>query len=146
MQPIGYVHNNVESKKDVFGGEDVSIIELNEEYYTGISGLKDFSHATIIYYLDKAVYDREKHLQRRPQNRDDMSLVGMFAQRGKDRPNQIGMTSVKIVEVTEKTLTVKGLDAIDGTAVLDIKPYYLVYDKKEATVPEWVDRLMEHYF
>ena len=71
MQPIGYVHNNVESKKDVSWGEDVSIIELNEEYYTGISGLKDFSHATIIYYLDKAVYDREKHLQRRPQNRDD---------------------------------------------------------------------------
>lgn len=146
MQPIGYVHNNVESKKDVSWGEDVSIIELNEEYYTGISGLKDFSHVTIIYYLDKAVYDREKHLQRRPQNRDDMPLVGIFAQRGKDRPNQIGMTSVKIVEVTEKTLTVKGLDAIDGTAVLDIKPYYPVYDKKEATVPEWVDRLMEHYF
>ena len=109
MQPIGYVHNNVESKKDVSWGEDVSIIELNEEYYTGISGLKDFSHATIIYYLDKAVYDREKHLQRRPQNRDDMPLVGIFAQRGKDRPNQIGMTSGEIVEVTEKTsTTVKG--------------------------------------
>ena len=107
MQPIGYVHNNVVSKKDVSWGEDVSIIELNEEYYTGISGLKDFSHATIIYYLDKAVYDREKHLQRRPQNRDDMSLVGMFAQRGKDRPNQIGMTSVKIIEVTKKIQQLK---------------------------------------
>ena len=46
----------------------------------------------------------------------------------------------------EKQFTVKGLDAIDGTAVLDIKPYYPVYDKKDATVPEWVDRLMEHYF
>ena len=51
-----------------------------------------------------------------------------------------------ILKDDEKTLTVKGLDAIDGTAVLDIKPYYPVYDKKEATVPEWVDRLMEHYF
>ena len=64
-----------------------------------MAGLNDFSHATVIYYLDKAVYDREKHLQRRPQNREDMPLVGIFAQRGKDRPNRIGMTSVQIVEV-----------------------------------------------
>lgn len=146
MRPIGYVHNSVKTKKDVSWGEEVSIIELCEEYYTGMVGLNDFSHATVIYYLDKAVYDREKHLQRRPQNREDMPLVGIFAQRGKDRPNRIGMTSVQIVEVSEKTLTVKGLDAIDGTMVLDIKPYYPVYDKKEATVPEWVERLMEHYF
>ena len=51
-----------------------------------------------------------------------------------------------IVSVDEKTLTVKGLDAIDGTMVLDIKTYYPVYDKKDAKVPEWGDRLMEHYF
>ena len=56
------------------------------------------------------------------------------------------MTSVEIIEVSDKTLTVKGLDAIDGTAVLDIKPYYPVYDKKDAIFQEWVDRLIEHYF
>lgn len=146
MQPIGYVRNNVENKKDVSWGQDVSTIELLEDYYSGLEGLADFSHATVIYYLDKTVYEKEKHLQRHPQNRDDMPLVGIFSQRGKDRPNRIGMTSVEIVSVDEKTLTVKGLDAIDGTMVLDIKPYYPVYDKKDATVPEWVDRLMEHYF
>lgn len=146
MQPIGYVRNNVENKKDVAWGQDVSTIELLEDFSSGLEGLADFSHATIIYYLDKAVYEKEKHLQRHPQNRDDMPLVGIFSQRGKDRPNRIGMTSVEIVSVNEKTLTVKGLDAIDGTMVLDIKPYYPVYDKKDATVPEWVDRLMEHYF
>ena len=100
----------------------------------------------ILYYLDKAEYLKEKHLKRRPQNRDDIPLRGIFSQRGKDRPNKIGMTSVESVSVTEKNLTVKGLDAIDGTAVLDIKPYYPVYDKKDASVPEWVNRLMEHYF
>lgn len=146
MQPIGCVHNDVASKKDVSWGDDISVIELDEEYYMGLAGLEDFSHAIIIYHLDKAVYDKSKHLQRRPQNRDDMPLVGIFSQRGKDRPNRIGMTSVQIVSVEEKSLTVKGLDAIDGTAILDIKPYYPVYDKKDATVPEWVDRLMEHYF
>ncbi|WP_278304220.1 TrmO family methyltransferase domain-containing protein [Butyrivibrio sp. TB] len=56
------------------------------------------------------------------------------------------MTFVEIISVTNSTLTVKGLDAIDGTPILDIKPYYPVYDKKDAKVPEWVDRLMEHYF
>lgn len=146
MKPIGYVHNNVENRKDVAWGQDVSTIHLEEEYYSGLEGLSDFSHAIIIYHLDKAVYDKEKHLQRRPQNRDDMPLVGIFSQRGKDRPNRIGMTSVQVVSVEDMKLTVKGLDAIDGTAVLDIKPYYPVYDKKDATVPEWVDRLMEHYF
>ena len=75
-----------------------------------------------------------------------MPLVGIFSQRGKDRPNRIGMTSVRIISADEQTLVVQGLDAIDGTPVLDIKPYYPVYDKKNATVPEWVDRLMEHYF
>ena len=146
LEPIGVVKNSVENKKDVSWGEDISTIVLNEEYCTGFKGLEDFSHVIVLYHLDKANYDSQKHLQRRPQNRDDMPLVGIFSQRGKDRPNRIGMTSVEIVSVSERELTLKGLDAIDGTPVLDIKPYYPVYDKKEATVPEWVDRLMEHYF
>ena len=146
LEPIGVVKNSVENKKDVSWGEDISTIVLNEEYCTSLKGLEDFSHVIVLYHLDKANYDSQKHLQRRPQNREDMPLVGIFSQRGKDRPNRIGMTSVEIVSVSERELTVKGLDAIDGTPVLDIKPYYPVYDKKEATVPEWVNRLMEHYF
>lgn len=146
MEPIGYVKNDVKNKKDVSWGNDVSTIILNEEYRGGLKGLEEFSHVTIIYYLDKAKFDRDNHLQRRPQNRDDMPLVGIFSQRAKDRPNQIGMTSVQIVAVSDNELTVKGLDAIDGTPVLDIKPYYPVYDQKAAKVPEWVQRLMEHYF
>ena len=117
-----------------------------KKYYTGLSGLEEFTHAIIICYLDKATYKRGEHLQRRPQNRDDMPLVGIFSQRGKDRPNKIGITSVQIMSVDEKSLVIKGLDAINGTAVLDIKPYNPVYDKKDAIVPDWVNRLMEHYF
>ena len=146
LEPIGVVKNSVRNKKDISWGEDTSTIVLNEEYGMGLKGLEDFSHVIVLYHLDKANYDSQKHLQRRPQNREDMPLVGIFSQRSKDRPNHIGMTSVEIVSVSERELTVKGLDAIDGTLVLDIKPYYPVYDKKEATVPEWVDRLMEHYF
>ena len=147
LSAIGYVSNEVENRKDNSWGEDVSKIVLEKEYFGGLNGLSNFSHAIIIYYLDKAKFDISKHLQRRPQNRDDMPLVGIFSQRGKDRPNQIGMTSVKIISATDDVLVVKGLDAIDKTPILDIKPYYPMYDCREnAIVPEWVNRLMEHYF
>ena len=136
MEPIGYVRNEVKDRKDTAWGEDTSSILLDKRYISGLKGLEDFSHVIIIYHLDKAKYEKDKHLQRRPQNREDMPLVGIFSQRGKDRPNRIGMTSVKVVSVSEDALVVKGLDAVDGTPVLDIKPYYPVYDKKDAVVPE----------
>ena len=145
MQPVGFVRNEVTARKDVSWGNDVSAIGMEESFAGGLKGLEDFSHAIVLFYLDQAKFDPEKHLQRRPRNREDMPLTGIFSQRAKDRPNRIGMTAVEIVSVSEDTLTVKGLDAVDGTPVLDIKPYYPVYDRKEATVPEWVDRLMEHY-
>ncbi len=146
INPIGKVKNQVTDRKDTSWGNDVSTIVLEKPYVSGLKGLEAFSHAIILFWLDQARYDRDKHLQRRPRNRADMPLVGIFAQRGKDRPNRIGTTAVEILSVTEDTLTVRGLDAVDGTPVLDIKPYYPVYDKREAIVPEWVDRLMEHYF
>ena len=146
MKPIGRVKNEVSVRKDVSWGSDTSAIVLEEEYETGLAGLEDFSHAIILFYLDQAEYQKEKHLQRCPQNREDMPQVGIFSQRAKDRPNKIGMTAVEIVSVSDRELVVKGLDAVDGTPVLDIKPYYPVYDRRNAKVPEWVDRLMEHYF
>lgn len=146
MKPIGFVKCEVKNKKDESWGQNVSSILLNEEYFGGLKGLEDFSHAIILYYLDQANFEKEKHLQRRPQNRVDMPLVGIFSQRAKDRPNQIGMTSVKIESVMENCLIVQGLDAIDGTKILDIKPYYPMYDKKESKVPSWVETLMKGYF
>ena len=146
MRPVGHVSNTVTTKKDTAWGTDISTIFLDEAYHTGLAGLETFSHAIIICYLDKAKYIPEKHLQRRPQGREDMPIVGIFSQRTKDRPNPIGVTSVEILAVDDRSITVKGLDAIDGTPVLDIKPYYPVFDKRNATTPGWVDLLMEHYF
>lgn len=146
MHPIGYVRNQVEEKKDVAWGNDVSTIILDEAYQGGLTGLSDFSHAIILCHLDKARYNPEKHLLRRPRNRADMPMLGIFSQRTKDHPNPIGVTSVEILAVTENSLTVRGLDAINGTPVLDIKPYFPVFDKREAKTPDWVDILMDQYF
>jgi tRNA-Thr(GGU) m(6)t(6)A37 methyltransferase TsaA len=128
-------------------GMITSRILLKSGYAGTLSGLEDFSHAIIITYLHQARYEKERHLQRRPRNLETMPEVGVFAQRAKDRPNPIGITAVEIIRVGNDFLEVKGLDAINGTPVLDIKPYYPHYDRIDSTiVPEWVNRLMKNYF
>jgi tRNA-Thr(GGU) m(6)t(6)A37 methyltransferase TsaA len=147
FEQIGVIRNDITEKKDTSWGSDISQIILDERYEQGLFGLSEFSHLIVIYYLDRASFDMQSHLVRRPQNRVDMPVVGILSQRAKDRPNPIGMTAVKIERIDGNIVTVKGLDAIDKTPVLDIKPYYPMYDcKVEAVVPEWVNRLMEHYF
>ena len=144
---IGIVKTEINEKKDSNWGEAVSKIVLNEELRDGLTGLSEFSHVLVIFFLHEAKFNREQHIKRRPQGREDMPEVGIWAQRVKDRPNPIGVTSVELVEVTDDGIIVRGLDAIDGTLVIDIKPYFPMYDcKNEAKVPEWVYRLMENYF
>lgn len=144
---IGIIRNSVDKRKDKSWGDDISKIIIDEKYEAGLTGISEFSHLIVIYYLDKASFDMEKHLIRRPQNREDMPMVGILSQRAKDRPNPIGITSVEIISVNKNIITVRGLDAIDNTPILDIKPYYPMYDCKEnAVVPEWVERLMGNYF
>lgn len=147
LNSIGFVRNSVNDKKDIGWGDDVSRIVIDRIYEQGLIGLNEFSHILVVYYLDKAKFDINKHLVRRPQGRDDMPIVGILSQRAKDRPNPIGVTAVKIIKVEKNVITVKGLDAVDNTPVLDIKPYYPAFDRQEqATVPDWVNILMKDYF
>lgn len=147
LNSIGKVRNDIADQKDNKWGADVSNIIINEELQAGLVGLSDFSHLIVIYYLDKACFNSELHLVRRPQGRDDMPMVGIFSQRAKDRPNPIGITAVEIISVDGNVIIVRGLDAINNTPVLDIKPYYPMYDcRNNAIVPEWVKILMETYF
>jgi len=147
LEPIGYVLSTVTERMDENWGEIKSKIILNSEYTGALLGLENFSHAIIVTYLHQANYEKEKHLQHRPRNLETMPKVGIFSQRSKDRPNPIGITTVEIISVGDDYLEIKGLDAINETPVLDIKPYYPQYDKRDsAKVPEWVDRLMKNYF
>ncbi len=147
MQPVGFVSSQIASQTDENWGETSARIDLLDEYAGGLSGLADFSHAIIVTYLHQAKFESIKGLQRHPREREDMPEVGIFAQRAKDRPNPIGITVVEIMSARESYLEVRGLDAIDGTPVLDIKPYYPIFDNVDSPkVPEWVDRLMENYF
>jgi tRNA-Thr(GGU) m(6)t(6)A37 methyltransferase TsaA len=147
LKPVGFISSPVTEQTDENWGGVISRILLQPEYIGALSGLEDFSHAIIITYLHQAKYEKEKHLQRRPRGLESMPKVGIFSQRAKDRPNAIGVTTVKIITVGSDFIEVQGLDAINGTPVLDVKPYYPQYDKIDSPkTPEWVGRLMEKYF
>lgn len=147
LTPIGFVSSPVTEQINENWGQVTSRILLQPEYIGALSGLGDFSHAIIITYLHQAHYEKEKHLQRRPRGLQSMPKVGIFSQRAKYRPNPIGVTAVKIISVGDSYVEVQGLDAINETPVLDIKPYYPHYDRVDSPkVPEWVNRLMEKYF
>lgn len=143
---IGTVKSPVTEAVDMNWGEVISEIVLEPQYAPGLLGLDEFSHLMVLTFLHEAEYNPEKHLRRHPQERQDMPLLGIFAQRARHRPNRIGVTAVEIVEVTENSVKVRALDAIDGTPVIDIKPYVPVYDKKDATIPEWMEKMMKGYF
>jgi len=147
LNPIGIVISPVKDRTDTGWGSVVASIALKPEYAGALTGLESFSHVLVLTYLHQAHFDTAKHLRRRPQGRDDMPEVGILSQRAKNRPNPIGVTAVEIVKVGEDRLEVKGLDAIDGTPVLDIKPYFPKYDRvRSAVVPAWVNELMKDYF
>lgn len=143
---IGEVKSPITEAVDMNWGEVVSEIILKPEYAPGLLGLGDFSHAIILTYLHEAKYDPDLHLRRHPQERKDMPLLGIFAQRARHRPNRIGVTACKILEVTNNSLKVLALDAINGTPVVDVKPYVPFYDTRDAYIPEWMNKMMKDYF
>lgn len=144
---IGTVHSPVREPVDEGWGDIVSVIQLREEYAHGLKGIEGFSHAIVLFAMHLASFDLNTDLVRRPRGRADMPEVGIFAQRVRHRPNPIGITAVRILECEENGIRVCGLDAIDGTPVLDIKPYVPVFDRVgDATVPDWMQRLMTGYF
>ena len=147
IRPIGVVRSPVKEGIDEGWGDVESLIEIDAGLADGLRGLDEFSHALVIFLMDRSTFDPASDLVRRPQGRGDMPLIGIFAQRAKHRPNPIGVTAVRIVGVEGNILRVRGLDAIDGTQVLDLKPYFPPFDAPvEPHTPEWVERLMERYF
>ncbi len=139
LKPIGFVKNTV--KKPRFGkfAEEVSEIILNEKFSEGLDGVEDYSHIIVVYWMDKIKGYVTKH---RPQGNPEVPIVGIFACRCPQRPNPIGITTVKIVKRKKNKIIVQGLDVLDKTPVLDIKPYWPQYDKvSNGKIPKWVYKL-----
>ncbi len=149
IQAVGHVHGGRADPIDDDWGASRSTIELNTTLFTpeALAGLDAFSHVEIIFVFDKVAPDKIEKGARHPRGRQDWPLTGIFAQRGKNRPNRLGVTVCKILTVEGTSLHVEGLDAISGTPVVDIKPVMREFlPRGEVRQPEWVGELMAAYW
>src|SRR4030095_5032179 len=123
LQPIGIIRNSRQSIEDDNWGGIVSEIEIDAPLGTeGLAGIEEFSHAEVIFYFHEVEEQKIVSGARPPRNNPCWPKVGILAQRGQNRPHRLGLAVVKILRREGNTLYVEGLDAIDGTPVLDIKP------------------------
>ena len=140
LKSIGVVRNEIKERPT---GQDwwadlVSEIVIDTSLTEALDGLEDFSHIIVLYWMHR-VTESETPLKVHPMRRQDLPLVGLFATRSPNRPNRIGKATVRLLERQGNILKVKGLDALDGTPVIDIKPYLPGYDSADdAKVPQWI--------
>jgi tRNA (adenine37-N6)-methyltransferase len=148
VTPIGYVRAPRTEARDDYWGSVASVIEIDERFpIEALAGLADFSHLEVVYHFHGVPLDRVETSARHPRNRADWPLVGIFAQRGKARPNRLGVSRCNLVKVEGRRITVQRLDAIDGTPVLDIKPYMREFGPiGEVAQPGWATELMKAYY
>ena len=147
LQPIATVKNLRTEPIDDHWETIIADIELAEHIPTeAFDSISDFSHLEIIYYFDQ-LKKEDVVFSGRPRGNPNYPLVGIFGQRKKDRPNQIGLATVELLEHRGRTIKVKFLDAINGTPVLDIKPVFREFQPKtEIKQPVWVSDLMRDYW
>lgn len=149
IKPVAYVQSPRIEIEDDLWGDVVSEIELTEAYHEeSLQGIESFSHIEVIFAFHQVSEDRVEINARHPRNNQAWPAVGIFAQRGKNRPNRIGTTIVQLLKREGKKLYVKGLDAIDQTPVIDIKPVMQEFlpDKQRIAQPSWVSELMQNYW
>lgn len=149
LRPIGTVRGGRDQPIDDDWGESRARLELDPARFTpdALAGLADFSHAEVIFLFDRVPEEKIETGARRPRGRADWPLVGIFAQRGKNRPNRLGVTVCRIVAVDGLAVEVEGLDAIDGTPIMDIKPVLSGFLPRGAVrEPAWAAELMQDYW
>jgi tRNA-Thr(GGU) m(6)t(6)A37 methyltransferase TsaA len=140
LKPIGYVQR-VSKDEDVKDRNLVSNVVVYKDLLRALEGIQDFSHLFIIFYMHEVAKVKRANLKVHPRGRIDMPLVGIFATRTAFRPNPIGLTLVELIKREDNVLVVRGLDALDGTPILDVKP---VNDRDVALnprIPLWLKLL-----
>lgn len=125
-----------------------SVIRLDDRFEpSALQGLQEFSHLEIVFQFDRIDDDDVPSEPRPPRKNPDGPLVGVFAHRGPYRPNRIGVSVCRLLAVDGRDLHVADLDALDGTPVLDIKPYLVEFKPSDPVrQPAWTTRLMRDYY
>jgi tRNA (adenine37-N6)-methyltransferase len=148
VRPVGVVRTSRTEPIDDDWAEVTSTITLLPPFDgRSLVGLDQFSHVEVIYLLHGVDPAQVHTAARRPRGNVRWPEVGIFAQRAKDRPNRIGLSTCELTAVHDRSLEVRALDAIDGTPVLDIKPYMVEFGPRTPVrQPQWSHELMAGYF
>ncbi|MFG2997472.1 SAM-dependent methyltransferase [Streptomyces sp. NPDC048340] len=149
MEPVGVVVGGRAEAVDDDWGRETAAIRLDGERFgpEALYGLADFSHVEVVYHFDRVPVEKIETGAGHPRGNQDWPLVGIFAQRGKNRPNRLGVSRCRILKVDGLEVHVEGLDAVDGTPVLDLKPYMTEFGPRgELHQPQWSTELMRDYY
>lgn len=149
LKPVGMVRGGRSEPRDDAWNTEVCEIELDASRFSpeALAGLDAFSHVEVVFHFhlvdEAAVVSTARH----PRERADWPKVGIFAQRGRVRPNRLGVSVAKLESVDGHRVTVRGLDAIDGTPVLDLKPVMAEFlPRGDVRQPPWSSELMAGYW
>ena len=150
LEPVGVVVGGRTEPIDDEWGEVEAVIRLDGARFAtdAVRGLADFSHLVVVFQFHLVEEAEVRTGARRPRGNPDWPEVGMFAQRARMRPNRLGVSACALLGVDGLDLHVRGLDAIDGSPVLDVKPYMREFEPDVATVrqPAWASELMCGYY
>lgn len=149
LMPIGHVRGGRSQPIDDNWSTVTSRIELDplELDASATDGLDAFSHVDVVYLFDRVDPADVRTGARHPRGRTDWPSVGILAQRAKDRPNRIGITTCVLDRVNGLVIEVRGLDAVDGTPVLDVKPHMSGFDPRgPVREPPWALEIMRDYW
>lgn len=149
LEPVARVVGGRAEPTDDDWDKERAVIQLDESRFTAeaVAGLDAFSHIEVVFHFHQVPVDMVQYAARHPRGNTDWPKIGIFAQRGKNRPNRIGVTVCRLLSVDGTRLEVSGLDAIDGTPVLDIKPFMRDFAPRGAVrEPDWAVELMAGYW
>ncbi|HEY6759652.1 MAG TPA: SAM-dependent methyltransferase [Baekduia sp.] len=149
LVPIGHVAGGRDEVRDDDWGRERAQIVLDASRFDAeaLAGLDAFSHLEVVYLFDRVDPARVERAARHPRGNEAWPRVGIFAQRAKDRPNRLGVSRCRLLGVEGLRVAVAGLDAVDGTPVLDIKPYMNEFAPQGPVhQPAWSSELMAGYW
>ena len=148
VTPVAHVVGGRSEVEDDDWGDVRAVLRMDERFGPdAVAGLEQFSHVEVVFVFDRVDESSVRTGARHPRGRQEWPLVGIFAQRAKARPNRLGVTVCRLLSVDGLTLTVQGLDAIDGTPVLDVKPYIAEFGPRgDVRQPAWAGELMTAYW
>jgi tRNA-Thr(GGU) m(6)t(6)A37 methyltransferase TsaA len=140
LNPIGVIHSPYKEPGDIpiqgiFKNDVEGWVQLQKKYIKGLRDLDGFSHAILIYYFHKS---QKEEIEGKPFL--EKKTHGIFAVRSPHRPNHLGFSIVKINEIVENIIYFTGVDMLDGTPLLDIKPYVKYFDSREEVTCGWIEK------